>query len=1405
MKALRFAFLALLVFVFSCDNGFNSYSGFSSAPESKNHTVKCYISLDGAVPEEVASAVQDDSLREGSVRSAVPTVNTTDYYYFVEAVKSDGTKKEYGKEQAANFITTTSLGTVAFEFSLSDGSWTVTSGLKNNSDVTVLSYTLPEPVVITPDETVADLHFNIAPQAGGEGTIQLGFYLDSLGTDFAISHVKAQCDSTAWKSVNSNSTTCELTAGTGSGGDYVLNIPSIASGAYPITFTFYGSSDIILYQTTQTINVLAGMKTKRWVSGGGSDDVVIDEGKLTVSTDAINDFARRVFYVGDTYSGGTKIGTAADDGEGTAYKPFNSFEKALATIEKTKSTSKDYKIFLSGNQTFSGSDSISSCWTVPEGIKSLSIIGSNEATLNGNTKGTVIRANSNLILKDVKITGGSGANGGGIYVASGSTVTMKQGAVVAGNTAHMGGGVYVAGEFILDGGTIGDAGKTEHATSLQYSNSAIYPGSYSFGGGIFFTNTGKVTIQSGIIAYNFAYRGGGISCNHDYSSNSKLTIEGGEIRHNCSSSGETIHNNYSFGGGVFNNGAKFTLKGGEIHNNFGQDGGGGLFLQSTSSAIMSGGSIHDNEYNEADADAWKNGTDLLLWADAELSMTGGSIDSTTEKLRGVQLCETTDVLKMSGTARIGKNTPVLLGKADGSVQTYLTVEGNLTAPSDGSKNAYIVPAQWKRGIQVLKAATAKLVEDNASRFGTIDDDYEVAQKGATATGVIYAPIVVATNDSASYNAAAVRGTLSEPYKTIEDALFNAVDENYTEITIKGTVSKQAISSWPATGSASGITAITIKGMDSDSKIDAANLGSALTMNVSGKNVIIKDLTITGGSGEPYDDAGRTLGGGICISSGIVTLADGAHVTGNNATYGGGVYISGAGTLYMYGSALIGDKKGSITSAPSNYAQASNYSSTGPGGGIYCYSGKLFIGYEKWVSDTNNVPKAMDDGYGILHNYARGSGGGIALGGTVRIASGTIGLNMADNGGGFSNNSSNDCIFTGGTIEDNKAKYGGALHINTGATIELKNDVLIRNNEIAADSGKGGAVYVGGTFKVQDAVSIPFGVNGTQGEGKNDVYLVSGKTVTISGTITDSIGKVATITPEEYADGTPILYTDATSSSVVSDAREKFSIRQLSQQLDIFDISNTGYLTTIVFSFDDTFPNGTPYGTETYEDKTYAVIKYSYLNYDNLSMNITNPYADIGWNMEFKLDDVTTDPASATTISDGYHTLSATLTKGSDSVTATTRVHAMIKPVTVTVPKVKGFITRGDDYRINLDVDLYIQGLNGEEYTEKQTITHWYGTFENDLNGEYATNENKNTVILTSPDSNFYFFTSPAYDNWLPASLGIINRGFANTTRTLASLKTNKSFDSGCVNADGNSCGDSGRRAHYWFTVNLNDD
>ncbi len=96
--------------------------------------------------------------------------------------------------------------------------------------------------------------------------------------------------------------------------------------------------------------------------------------------------------------------------------------------------------------------------------------------------------------------------------------------------------------------------------------------------------------------------------------------------------------------------------------------------------------------------------------------------------------------------------------------------------------------------------------------------------------------------------------------------------------------------------------------------------------------------------------------------------------------------------------------------------------------------------------------------------------------------------------------------------------GGGIKITSSRSLTMVNSTI---SECSAPQG--GAVYVGGTFKMKGSAYIPAGVDGVTGSGKNDVYLVDGKTIKIAGQLTPPAectdGIVATITPASYTAGT----------------------------------------------------------------------------------------------------------------------------------------------------------------------------------------------------------------------------------------------------------------------------------------------
>ena len=98
-----------------------------------------------------------------------------------------------------------------------------------------------------------------------------------------------------------------------------------------------------------------------------------------------------------------------------------------------------------------------------------------------------------------------------------------------------------------------------------------------------------------------------------------------------------------------------------------------------------------------------------------------------------------------------------------------------------------------------------------------------------------------------------------------------------------------------------------------------------------------------------------------------------------------------------------------------------------------------------------------------------------------------------------------------------ANYGGGVYVS-GGTFEMHDTSAITG----CTASKGGGVYVsGGTFKMKgSAIVTPSTSGDTDKPGKNDVYLATGKTITVDGTLSNN--PAARITPENYDMGKQVL-------------------------------------------------------------------------------------------------------------------------------------------------------------------------------------------------------------------------------------------------------------------------------------------
>jgi nitrous oxidase accessory protein NosD len=185
-------------------------------------------------------------------------------------------------------------------------------------------------------------------------------------------------------------------------------------------------------------------------------------------------------------------------------------------------------------------------------------------------------------------------------------------------------------------------------------------------------------------------------------------------------------------------------------------------------------------------------------------------------------------------------------------------------------------------------------------------------------------------------------------------------------------------------------------------LDGQGAGPVLTID-SARNVILKSLTVSGGTTLLYTD-----GAGI-YNSGTLTLTN-STVSGNNTGYagnGGGIFNNG-GTLTLQSSTVSGN------------------SASLKGGGIRSTGGTLTL--------TNSAVSGNNSSFD-------GGGGIFSEGGTLTLSGTTIEGNTAGaRGGGGVDNVSAELTLTNSTISDNT---GGGI-FNEGGTLTLEDSTVSGN-------------------------------------------------------------------------------------------------------------------------------------------------------------------------------------------------------------------------------------------------------------------------------------------------------------------------------------------------------------------------
>lgn len=784
------------------------------------------------------------------------------------------------------------------------------------------------------------------------------------------------------------------------------------------------------------------------------------------------------------------------------------------------------------------------------------------------------------------------------------------------NYAREGGGIYSKGNLYIGCNSSGETA-SGYALNSEYGirhNNSNYGGGINIAGGVFKFASGKIAfnksgsngagIYAGASSEEIKLGAVSIESNQANSDGGGLFIASG-CTVTMDGNASIAKNKASSGGGV-NILGTFNMSAGTIggdsfdYKNFATNSGGvdvdvgsanphpaGVFN-------MSGGKI---SYNESGNNGGGVGISTRDTTKATFNMSGGSIIHNKTPNYGGAVCQA-GIFNISGSASIpyvvfaDEENPNRMCKNDVYVfydDGTISVNGTFdsTAPE---KVATITPKTWSRGKTVISkgSSLSELTTDILNKFDTTDEDYVVNRKGtgSSALGVLQAPIYVAALDTSRSVCSAPdsieanqHGTKSSPYSSMSSAISQLTDSTVDyEIRVDG-INKGSAAQANFSGDSLAANSLILLGAKNGSSDTSENSlylkpnfstdylvsGSVITVNKTGFEITIENLTIS------YGSAGSSgTGGGITLTNGTVKLGNGAHITKNySSNYGGGINISSGGTLFMYGSSMVGDDTeseagGNVLNVTSDFVknnQCANFANYG-GGGIY-NEGNLYIGYSGF---ENGVLKesAMADGYGVRRNASsgyrsggvcyNGYGGGIysSSSSTLKIASGTISYNSSRFGGGLYAGGANNEINGSAKFSNNKAEQGGAISIINNTTLALSGNVLIENNVVKKPfpdcyetTFKGGAICIGSTnsvLEMKDKVYIP-----CTGEKQNDIYLPNGQAIKITGaislptSITDNTKKNAYITPSAWTRSTVVLQASSPVTTINSTIAGKFAV------------------------------------------------------------------------------------------------------------------------------------------------------------------------------------------------------------------------------------------------------------------------
>ena len=633
--------------------------------------------------------------------------------------------------------------------------------------------------------------------------------------------------------------------------------------------------------------------------------------------------------------------------------------------------------------------------------------------------------------------------GGGLYNDGGGSISVRNGAVVSGNSATgaagSGGGIFngpnstlkVDNAEISDNTAMRAGGGIEHigaaGTNFRLTNASVLRnavvGTPGNGGGVHIGSNGNLFVNGGSINENTATgEGGGI-----WNGSGILDVVGADIIGNIATGAGLGQG----GGGIYNSdGGRTRIKlETRIHNNeaSGANGaGGGILNSATGTLTVDDSSINNNRAARSGGGIEDLSSIAFLFRVNTSTLDGNEAYGTPGNGGGIHLANGTSFVIREST--LSSNSAANSGGGIWNGTGKLTVTG--TTITNNTSNATTL-GEGGGGIY-----------NNSGGNTSIRDASDVSNNTTTGYGggVLNSSgsTLIVDNSVVSNNKAALGGggfydgsSTSTPFQIRN----SSVNGNRTT----GTAADGG-GVYLTTGS------LTLLNSFLNANVATGNGGGARNGDVK---LVVDNSSIS------FNVANGTDGGGGIYNNdgGNVSLRSGSNAIGNSApdaeAAGGAIYNGLVATLTIQNSNVNGNQAGA------------------KGGGIYDNSG-------------SNSPFRIDDSSVSFNTVTEstGTGGGIHIdrNGNLTITNSDVNSNSAGASGGGIWNNTGFLILDNSRINDNDAEGdlsgegGGAVFNNTNGTLSLRGGTEMIGNTAAGTLGSGGAIYsnTNSTLIVQDA-------------------------------------------------------------------------------------------------------------------------------------------------------------------------------------------------------------------------------------------------------------------------------------------------------------------------------------------------